>query len=122
MPRSTLGSRIKAVLSERQMSQAELARLVGVKQQTISYICTHEGGAESSRYAGRIAEVLGVNPNWLQTGRGGKHDPLVRIELAGVELSVSRVPLLKTEDIPGFLEGNKVDPRRQLRTDGDVGK
>ena len=104
MPRSTLGSRIKSVLSERQMSQAELARLVGVKQQTISYLCTHEGGAGSSRYSARIAEVLGVNPNWLQSGRGGKLDPLVRIELEGVELSVARVPMLKTEDSPGVLK------------------
>jgi SOS-response transcriptional repressor LexA len=121
MSRSNLGSRIRQVLHERDMSQAELARLVGVKQQTISYICTHEGGADSSRYAVRIAEILGVNPGWLQSGRGGKHDPMVRIELEGVELSVSRVPLLKTEDIPGFLKGDKGVVRRQLMTDGDVG-
>jgi transcriptional regulator with XRE-family HTH domain len=70
--RSTLGSRIKQVLSEREMSQAELARLVGVKQQTISYICSHEGGAGTSRYAMKIADVLGVNPLWLQSGKGGK--------------------------------------------------
>lgn len=36
---STLGSRIRDVLEQKGMSQAELARLVGVKQQTIHYLC-----------------------------------------------------------------------------------
>lgn len=93
-----LGKRIRQVLAEKGMSQAELARSVGVKQQTISYICSPDSPASTSRYATKIAGALGVNPMWLQTGQGDKHDPVVRIEYGGVELSLKRVPLLNSVD------------------------
>lgn len=120
--RETLGSRIKDVLSEIHMTQAELARLVGVKQQTISYICSHSDGAESSRYTVRIAEILGVNPAWLQSGTGEKHDPVVRIQVNGIELLVARVPLLDYEDVSGYLAGETLHKaRRELMTDAKTG-
>jgi transcriptional regulator with XRE-family HTH domain len=95
-----LGNRIRQVLAEKGMSQAELSRAVVVKQQTISYICSVDSPASTSRYATKIAGALGVNPMWLQTGQGDKHDPVVRIEYGGVELSLKRVPLLRSINDP----------------------
>lgn len=118
----TLGSRIRQVLQERGMTQSELARLVGVKQQTVSYICADKG-AESSRYATRIAQVLGVNPSWLQHGGHGKHDPIVRIEMSGVELALARVPVISEQDVLQFAETGKLPENvgRTLMTDARTG-
>lgn len=103
------------------MTQAELARLVGVKQQTVSYIVADKG-AESSRYAAKIAEVLGVNPVWLQHGGTGKLDPIVRIEMSGVELALARVPLLSEQQVLKLTETGVVpDDGRSLMTEARTG-
>jgi SOS-response transcriptional repressor LexA len=116
-----LGHRIKQVLAEKGLTQAQLARLVGVKQQTISYICAPDSPASTSRYANKIAEVLGVNPSWLQDGQGDRHEPTVRIELEGVELSVRRVAFLRHEDVIPFVNGQEIKGKKMgLMTDADV--
>jgi SOS-response transcriptional repressor LexA len=114
-----LGKRIKAVLADKGISQAELARLVGVKQQTINYITQSDAGA--SRYAGRIAEALGVNPHWLTTGRGDPHDPTVSIQIKGVDVTVKRVPLLADASLELFLKKRKAPAGSlQLMTDAPI--
>lgn len=67
----TLGGRVRALLSATGLTQAQLAARVGTKQQTIAYICG-VGGHEptASRFTIKIAEVLGVDPNWLASGEG----------------------------------------------------
>lgn len=87
---SSMGIRIRQVLEQRGISQAELARLVGVKQQTISYLCDPERPGQTSRYAVRIAEALGLNPAWLQTGEGEKKGQLDRQR---------KVPVLTDEQV-----------------------
>lgn len=116
-----LGARIRRVLAEKNLSQAQLARLVGVKQQTISYICATDSPASTSRYATKIAQVLGVNPSWLQSGEGGQHDPSVRIEVEGVELTVSQVPLVANKDVPALLSGEASVKKAGLMTDANTG-
>lgn len=123
MAEETLGKRIRQMLQERGMTQAELARLVGVKQQTVSYIVADKG-AESSRYATRIAEVLGVNPVWLQHGGANKLNPIVRIEMSGVEVALARVPLLSERDVIQLAETGRVPSEHQgrnLMTDARTG-
>lgn len=117
-----LGARIRQVLIEKGLTQSQLSRLVGVKQQTISYICAPDSPATASRYAPKIAQVLGVNPTWLQSGEGGKYDPTVRIELEGVELQVQRVPMLQHSHVMAFLAGENADIRQGLMTDAKAGK
>lgn len=117
-----LGARIRQVLTEKGLTQSQLARLVGVKQQTISYICAPDSPATASRYAPKIAQVLGVNPTWLQSGEGGRYDPTVRIELEGVELAVQLVPLLPNAHVMAFLAGDNADMRQGLMTDAKAGK
>lgn len=120
---SSLGSRIKQVLEEKGMSQSQLARLVGVKQQTISYICSPESPATTSRYATQIAAALGVNPVWLQTGDGGQYNPTVSIEVSGVRTLVKRIPLLGTDEVLPFLDGTQQATSKQgleMMTDHSV--
>lgn len=119
---AALGSRIRQVLLDKGLTQAELARLIGVKQQTISYICAQDSPATSSRYMGKIAEVLGVNPSWLQYGEGDRYDPVVRIEVNGEELSMRRVPLYTREQLEARVSGKRIKmPLVGLMTDAEVG-
>jgi SOS-response transcriptional repressor LexA len=114
---SPLGKRIKDVLREKGITQAELARLVGTKQQTISYIVSDQNPAQTSRYATKIAEVLGVNPSWLQTGDGDRHDPSVPIRVGNVVVRSVQVPILLSADVPLFLEGKPTSNQGLLMTD-----
>lgn len=123
---SSLGSRIRQVLQERGLKQSELAKIIGVKQQTISYICAPDSQANSSRYSAKIAQVLGVNPAWLQYGEGDKYDPVVRIQQGGVEINMQRVPLLTDEQAREYLaSGEAAKPGRDsvtLMTDTQVSR
>ena len=118
------GARIRSVLEQKGLSQSQLARLVGVKQQTISYICAPDSPATTSRYTSKIAQALGVNPTWLEYGQGDQHDPMVRIELEGVELQVRRVPLLRTpEQVLEHTGGSGAKGiGMSLMTDANIGK
>lgn len=112
-----LGTRVKAMLKEKGMTQAQLARLVGTKQQTISYICNEEHPATTSRYSTKIAEILGVNPAWLATGRGNPHDQTVPIHVEGVSVRTAQVPILSETEVPAFLDGEPPQSRGVLMTD-----
>lgn len=56
--------RLRDVMGERQISQAELARRVGVSQQTIAKL--FQGVSSGSRYLHRIARELGTTPAYLE--------------------------------------------------------
>jgi len=63
----TYSARIKAALAASGKTQTELADHVGVKQQTIQYLCSRGKG---SRHNQSIASFLNVNPVWLERGVG----------------------------------------------------
>ncbi len=52
------------------MSQAALAARIGVRAQSINYLCNPSRNPKSSRHTYAIARVLGVSPEWLATGVG----------------------------------------------------
>ena len=68
MNRETLGDRLSQVLKEQGISQSELARRVGVKQQAIQYLCKNR--AKRSAYVAEIAWALDVSVMWLAIGKG----------------------------------------------------
>lgn len=73
MENETFGSRLKQARSDAELTQAQLAKMSGVSQTTIS-------DGERGRNAGsgdvaRIAAVLGVNALWLADGKGQKAPP-----------------------------------------------
>ncbi len=69
-----LSDRINYALETRGISKAELARRIGVKPQTIQYLCSTK--AESSKFTFELAHALGINFEWLAVGMGdiGLHD------------------------------------------------
>lgn len=70
----SLGARIKHERESKRprMSQAALGKLVGMDQSGISDLETNPLATTKKVVA--IAKALGVRPEWLETGRGEKHD------------------------------------------------
>jgi SOS-response transcriptional repressor LexA len=113
----TLGGRIKQMLKERGMTQAELARRVGTKQQTISYIVSEDAPATTSRYATKIAAILGVNPAWLTTGEGNPGDQTVAVQVEGVTVRAAQLPILHADQVVPYLSKKLNHFNGQLMTD-----
>lgn len=63
-----LSGRLNYALSLTNTSKAELARMIGVKPQTINYLCSAE--VESSKFTFELAHALRINFEWLAIGRG----------------------------------------------------
>ena len=67
---STLKDRLKEARADRGLSQAALAKALGLGQTTIASI--ENGRNQSSGALVQIAEYLGVSPTWLAEGAGPK--------------------------------------------------
>lgn len=52
------------------ITQTDLARMIGVKPQTIQYLCSPKNNAQGSIHNASIAEILKISALWLETGRG----------------------------------------------------
>ena len=65
---TTLAERLAALMTDKGLSQAELARMTGLKQPSIFKIVS--GQTLNPKNILEIATVLGVNPHWLKTGEG----------------------------------------------------
>lgn len=65
---NTIGARMRTIREELNLSQRELADLAKVSQSTIGNV--EAGLREQPRKLNTIAEILGVNPLWLETGKG----------------------------------------------------
>lgn len=66
----SLGERIKSLRLARALTGVELAKMVGIKPPSLSLI---ENGHTKTLKAStilRFAEVFGVLPQWIETGRG----------------------------------------------------
>lgn len=111
------GKRVREMLEVRGMTQSELARLVGTKQQTINYIVHSDAPARSSKYATRIAEALGVNPVWLQTGKGDRNSPVVPVGIPGVFVGSTEICVLAFTDLLSRARGADHQNRGMLMTD-----
>lgn len=85
-----LKDRFKEIRLERGMSQQEVADKAGVAQSTIMFL--ENGRNQSSRKIVEIANALGVNSEWLVTGKGKKYNSI-------------NTPQKLNDDIPLELEG-----------------
>lgn len=65
-----LRSRVQAARRLQDMTQAELARLVGVQRSAVSHWESPVGKSPTVNNLRRIAKVTGVSFEWLATGRG----------------------------------------------------
>ena len=89
---TTLSERLTALMAEKGLSQAELARMIGVKQPSIFKILS--GQTLNPKNILEIATALNVDPHWLKTGEGDP-DPSYRI----VEVSEPQNPNTVRVDI-----------------------
>jgi len=65
---TTLAERLTSIMSEKGLSQAELARMTGIKQPSVFKIVS--GQTLNPKNIVEIAAALGVDVNWLKTGEG----------------------------------------------------
>mgnify|MGYP003357507967 FL=1 len=82
---ATLSERLTSLMYEKGISQAELARLIGIKQPSVFKILS--GETRNPKKILEIAAALNVDPHWLKTGEGDP-DPSYRI----VEVSEPQNP------------------------------
>ena len=64
----TFGKRLKYAMKVRDVSQAELAGVIGLKQQAIFLLCKEK--SKGTKHAFAIARYLRVDPEWLILGSG----------------------------------------------------
>ncbi|OBX80088.1 XRE family transcriptional regulator [Haemophilus aegyptius] len=65
---TTLAERLTSIMAEKGLSQAELARMTGLKQPSVFKIVS--GQTLNPKNIVEIATALGVDVNWLKTGEG----------------------------------------------------
>ena len=82
---TTLSERLTSLMNEKGISQAELARLIGIKQPSVFKILN--GETRNPKKILEIATALNVDPHWLKTGEGDPN-PSYRI----VEVSEPQNP------------------------------
>ena len=63
----TYADRLKHAMKVRNIDQSALARLVGVKQQSIQYLCQK---GKRSVHSVQIADILKISAPWLTEGSG----------------------------------------------------
>lgn len=51
-------------------NQSELARVIGIKPQSIQYLCRRDAGAQGSKHTAALADALGVSSRWLARNEG----------------------------------------------------
>lgn len=66
----SIGQRIRFLRGERGMSQAELARLIGITPQSLGGIELGKSKSPSAVTLLRLAAALDANPEWIIHGRG----------------------------------------------------
>lgn len=106
--KETLSERIKYALDRRGMRKIDLAKKIGVKHQTIQYLCKRE--IKNSRFTPLIADALKVDLQWLSTGKGtfGKN-------FSEGQLNFYEVPLLDEEGIQHLLQTNQLSTNKHIK-------
>lgn len=64
----SIGSRVKQARKAAKMTQAELAARTGLNQSSISDL--EVGKSQGTTFVASLASAMGVNPLWLETGKG----------------------------------------------------
>ena len=107
---TTLSERLTSLMNEKGISQAELARLIGIKQPSVFKILN--GETRNPKKILEIATVLNVDPHWLKTGEGDP-DPSYRIvEVSGPQNpNTVRIDILDVEASAG--NGAYLSPTEQ---------
>lgn len=85
MTMDTFYERLISAREAKGISQADLYRAVGVSNATVS---EWESGKTKPRGSNllKVSKVLGVNPEWLSSGKGPRHSARPSLMVAGVDI------------------------------------
>lgn len=115
-----LGERIAYVLQEKGLPQAELAKKLNVRPQTVNYLIT--SGATRSKLVPELAKALAVTEDWLLYGTGQQIDATAHAKVKGNRI----IPILNyvqagspQDVVDQFQPGQGMD---ELITDQPIGK
>ena len=97
---SGVGTRIKKARDALSMTQATLARAVGISQQAIMEL--ESGRAKGTKHTAKLARALGQDPLWLETGDGRMREPAKAKRHSQTEPSDLLPELADYERIPRF--------------------
>ena len=99
---TTLSERLAYALKMLRVSQADLARKIGIKPQAIQYLCN--SNAKKSGFTYEIAEALGISSAWLANGEGSiQLDDTPEIKLMK---SQKGIPIIQWCDIEKWVNQN----------------
>lgn len=81
-------------------NQSELARAIGIKPQSIQYLCRRDAGAQGSKHTAALAEALGVSSQWLARNEGppihsASEVPRAAETSAGYQVDAARRPVAR---------------------------
>lgn len=79
------------------MSQSELARRLGISQQSINHLATK---AKGSTHNSKIAQIFGVSPVWLETGKGPKEQSIT------LQNGSYQCPIIEWDELVIGVQGN----------------
>lgn len=88
-----------------QTNQSELARAIGIKPQSIQYLCRRDAGAQGSKHTAALAEALGVSSQWLARNEG-----LPDSNSATALTAAESAAVYALAPAGGRLEGSMADP------------
>lgn len=69
----TFGERLRKLRVGRKFSQESLAKLIGIKQGSLTQLETGKSKGPSSKTLTKLARIFEVDPEWLMTGKGAQH-------------------------------------------------
>jgi len=75
MNENTYGSRLLIAMEAKNATRKDLATALGVSVQAVGDVLRGKSGAFTAENNAKSAHYLGVNPNWLATGKGQMEFP-----------------------------------------------
>lgn len=106
---TTLGERLRAAMDAANISQAELARACGVKPPSVHGWLSGKSRFLRGENLLRAALVLGVDHDWLATGRG-EMLRLKRVQADRLDFAMALDPLAKTASEQRLLAAHRLGP------------
>lgn len=114
---ASFSERLNFAMNQMGITQAELARRIGVKQQAIQYLCSNR--AKGSRSTPKIAAILNVNSQWLADGEGTiqlNEDPR-----NGLDYAHKKIPILQPDQIKSLIKNQaKIQLNKNLTNFSDL--